>query len=107
DSKHDVFVAMVGSNTYIYNPATKTWSQFPATLMRPVSIWSYQALTYDPSYDVFVFQGGTFDTPVLALFRYDPTNFPSPAFDNQLPTVAITSPINGATISGTVTLSVN
>jgi len=105
DSMQDVFLALVGNDTYIYNPNTNTWAQFPATLNRPISAQTWQGVTYNPAYDVFVFEGGTQLTPLIALFRYDPSSPPSLSFDTGSPTATITSPSNGATVLGTITFS--
>jgi hypothetical protein len=78
DSKHDVFLALVGNYTYIYNPNTRIWSRSPAVLNRPSSMQAWQGITYDPAYDVFVFEGGNWSNPLIALFRYDPGSSPPP-----------------------------
>jgi len=100
DSNHDVFLALIGNNTYVYDPSSNTWSQFPATLYRPAELQQWQALAYDEADDVFVFEGGTFDSPLIALFRYDPSQVPSLVFDRTPPTVSISSPSSDATVSG-------
>jgi hypothetical protein len=105
DSKHDIFLALVGNNTYTYNPNTNTWAQFPAALNRPISAQTWQGITYDPAYDLFVFEGGSQLAPLIALFRYDPNNLPQTTLDTVPPTASITSPSNGAVVSGTVTIS--
>jgi hypothetical protein len=105
DSKQDVFLAVVGNDTYIYNPNSNTWAQFPATLNRPITFQTWQGVTYDPAYDVFVFEGGSQLAPLIALFRYDPNSPPSLSFDTGSPTATITSPSNGATVLGTITFS--
>ena len=106
DPKHDVFLAMVGNNTYFYNPNTNTWSQYPATLNRPISVQTWQGVTYDPAHDLFVFEGGNQPAPLMALFRYDPNTPPTLTIDTIPPTVSITSPLNGATVTGTISFSV-
>ncbi len=107
DSKHDIFLALVFNNTYIYDPNSNTWSQYPATLNRPPTLNLDQAVTYDPAYDVFLFQGGTFDSPMFALFRYDPNTPPVLNIDTHAPTVSITAPADGSTVSGIVNLTAN
>jgi hypothetical protein len=69
DSTHDVFLAIVGQATLIYDAQADSWTQLPATLERG-RIANRQNVTYDPAYDVFVFQGGAWDAPVWSLFRY-------------------------------------
>jgi parallel beta-helix repeat protein len=71
DSTHDVFLAVVGQSTLIYNPNTNSWSQLTTTLNRGTNL-SRQNVTYNVAYDVFVFEGGTWDNPVWSLLRYDP-----------------------------------
>jgi hypothetical protein len=105
DPKHDIFLAVVGNNTYIYNPNSNAWTQFPAALNRSMSIQTWQGVTYDPAYDLFVFEGGVQLAPLIALFRYDPNNPPQITLDTVPPTASITSPANGAVVSGTVTFS--
>ena len=105
DSTHDIFLALVGNNTYIYNPNTNTWMQYPATLNRTISIQTWQGVTYDPAHDVFVFEGGNYSNPLIALFRYDPTVQPVLTFDTGTPSATITTPANGASLVGTVTIS--
>src|ERR1035437_6277633 len=107
DSHHDVFLALVGNNTYIYNPATNQWSQFPASLNRPVTEQLWQTVVHDPAHDLFVFEGGTSDVPLIALFRYQPGVTPPLTFDTTSPNVAITLPANGGTVTGLVTISAN
>lgn len=75
DSLHDVFLAVVGQSTLIYNPRTNAWSQLAATLDRGRNL-DRQNVTFNPAYDVFVFQGGAWDAPVWSLFRYDDTASP-------------------------------
>ncbi len=76
DSVHDVFLALVGQQTLIYNPRTNAWTQLAATINRGANL-NRQNVTYNPGHDVFVFQGGTWDQPVWSLFRY--TDAASPA----------------------------
>ena len=75
DSTHDVFLALVEQTTLIYNPQTNSWTQLAAPLSRGANP-ARQNVTYDPAQDVFVFQGGTWDHPVWALFRYNPAGAP-------------------------------
>lgn len=84
DSNHDVFLALVGQSTLIYNPRTSTWLYLAATINRGTEL-SRQNVTYNPAQDVFVFQGGTWDTPVWSLFRFD---------DAASPALKITPPQN-------------
>jgi len=105
DSIHDIFLALVGNNTYLYNPNTNVWAQYPATLNRSMDMQTWQGVTFDPAYDLFVFEGGVQDDPLIALFRYDPNVAPPLTFDTTPPTVSMTSPANNATVSGTITVS--
>ena len=66
---HDVFLALVGQSTLIYNPRTNAWTTLMATIDRGTNL-SRQNVTYNPAQDVFVFQGGPWDKPVWSLFRY-------------------------------------
>jgi hypothetical protein len=75
DSLHDVFLALVGQTTLIFNPRTNAWSQLAATISRGTN-QNRQNVTYNVAQDVFVFQGGTYDTPVWSLFRYSDTGSP-------------------------------
>jgi hypothetical protein len=76
DSVHDIFLAVAGQRTLIYNPRTRTWSQLAATLDRGIYL-NRQNVTYNPAQDVFVFQGGTTERPVWSLFRYSDAGSPS------------------------------
>jgi hypothetical protein len=105
DSVHDIFLALVGNNTYIYNPNTNTWAQYPATLNRPMTAQTWQGVTFDPAHKLFVFEGGAQNAPLIALFRYDPNVAPTLSFDTAPPTVSMTSPTNNATVTGTITVS--
>jgi len=106
DSNHDVFLAVIQNNTYIYNPNTNTWAQFAASLDRPVSdLGTWQPIVYDPAYNVFVFEGGSQLSPLIALFRYDPNSTPAVTIDTGSPTATITTPTNGSTVQGTITIS--
>ncbi|MDX1984375.1 MAG: Ig-like domain-containing protein, partial [Bryobacteraceae bacterium] len=107
DSKHDRFLALVGNNTYLYDPNANSWSQYPATLLRPAVLQTWQAATYDTAYDVFVFQGGTPDAPIFSLFRYDPAVAPPVTIDTHAPSISFVSPTHGSSVSGVVTVSVN
>jgi hypothetical protein len=69
DSVHDVFLALVGQTTLIYNPRTQVWLRLAATIDRGTNL-NRQNVTYNPAQDVFVFEGGTWDQPVWSLFRY-------------------------------------
>ncbi|HYE04288.1 MAG TPA: hypothetical protein VEL07_02095, partial [Planctomycetota bacterium] len=69
--RHDVFLALVGSATWIYEPATDRWRGHPATLERGREA-AWQSVTWAPAPGVFVFQGGTWDDPRWALLRYEP-----------------------------------
>jgi hypothetical protein len=69
DSKNDIFLGVVGQKTFIYHPQTNTWTQSPALLQRG-RILQRQNVTYNPAYDLFVFQGGPWEAPVWALYRY-------------------------------------
>lgn len=107
DQKHDRLLALVGNNTYLYNPVTNVWQQYPATLLRPQTLPNWQSVTYDIAYDVFVFQGGTYDAPLFSLFRLEPAVAPTVAIDTHAPSVNFLTPAAGATVAGTVNLSVN
>src|SRR5262249_24635199 len=72
DSLHDVFLAVVGQQTLIYNPRTNTWAQLPTLLNRGTNM-ERQNVTYNATQDVFVFQGGTWDKAVWSLLRYSDT----------------------------------
>jgi hypothetical protein len=110
DSNHDVFLALggnnTGNNTYLYNPSTNQWSQYPATLIRPPQLSQWQAMAYDPAYDVFVFEGGTTNAPFVAMFRYDPLTPPTLTIDTGAPTVVFTAPQSGQIVAGRVTVTV-
>jgi hypothetical protein len=75
DSVHDVFLALVGQRTLIYNPRTNAWSQLAATIDRGAQL-NRQNVTYNSAHDVFVYQGGTWDKPVWSLFRYSDVGSP-------------------------------
>ncbi len=107
DGHHDVFLALVGNNTYLYNPNTNSWLQYPATLNRPIDMPNWQGVTYDPAHDVFVFEGGMDSNSLIALFRYDPSWMPTLSVDNNSPSVSVTAPANGATVAGSITVSAN
>jgi hypothetical protein len=79
---HDVFLALVGQMTLIYNPRTNAWTQLAATIDRGTNL-NRQNVTYNPAQDVFVFQGGSWDKPVWSLFRY--TDAASPAIKPLAP----------------------
>jgi len=68
DSKHDVFLAGIAGATWVYNPANDTWRQLAKDGL-PEARW--KSITYNTAYDVFVYQGGTWDRPVWKLFRYN------------------------------------
>jgi len=99
DSTHDVFVALITETgaTWTYDPRADNWTQGP----NGGAATRIGSLTYDPAHDVFVYQGGSWDNPQWALFRYQPPGSPG----TSPPTVAITAPANGAILSGTVTIS--
>ena len=105
DSIHDIFLALVGNNTYIYNPNTNTWAQYPASLNRPMTAQTWQGVTFDPAHNLFVFEGGAQNAPLIALFRYDPNTPPTEIFDTGSPSVSMTLPANNATVTGTITVS--
>jgi hypothetical protein len=69
DSRHDIFLAVAGNKTLVYHPLTNSWSSHPAFLERGRQL-NRQNITYNPAYDVFVFQGGPVDAPVWSLFRF-------------------------------------
>jgi hypothetical protein len=54
---------------------TSTWSILAATLDRGRN-QDHANVTYNPAYDVFVFQGGSWDQPVWSLFRYSDAGSP-------------------------------
>lgn len=83
DSVHDVFLALVGTTTLIYNPRTNTWWQHPAVIARGANL-NRQNVTYNPGHDVFVFEGGTWDKPVWSLFRYTDGNSTPPGTPSNL-----------------------
>lgn len=76
DSVHDVFLALVGQSTLIFNPRTNAWSYLAATIDRGQNL-NRQNVTYNPAQDVFVFQGGSWDKPVWSLFRYSDASSPA------------------------------
>jgi hypothetical protein len=76
DSVHDIFLALVGQTTLIFNPRTNAWTQLGATIARGGNM-NRQNVSYNPAQDVFVFQGGTYDAPVWSLFRYSDAGSPS------------------------------
>jgi hypothetical protein len=76
DSVHDVFLALVGQSTLIYNPRTKIWVRLAALLDRAGTL-AHQNVTFNAAQDVFVFQGGTAERPVWALFRYSDPGSPA------------------------------
>jgi chitodextrinase len=88
DSKNDVFLALVGSDTLVYKPETNTWNRIPTPVAIPRGkVTNFQSLTYSPAHDVFVFQGGTFDNPLWYLFRYNAASLPALPSDNSAPAV--------------------
>jgi parallel beta-helix repeat protein len=93
DSLHDVFLALAGSTTLIYNPQTNLWTHLAAKLDRSTNLLR-QNVTYNPAYDMFVFQGGTWDKPIWSLFRYDPASAVVAPLDP--PTPAPTVPFDPA-----------
>jgi hypothetical protein len=104
DTKEDVFLALIGNVTFIYDPTTQTWRNFGATIQRPANLQKWQAVAYDVAYDVFVFEGGSYNAPLFALFRYDPAVSP-PGVDTVPPSASITTPVNGSTVAGIVNIS--
>ena len=76
DSTHDVFLALAGRTTMIYNPRTRVWSRLAATIDRGTNL-NRQNVTYNPAQDVFVFEGGSWDKPVWSLFRYSDPGSPA------------------------------
>jgi hypothetical protein len=76
DSVHDVFLAIVGQSTLIYNPRANAWSYLAASLNRGANL-NRQNVTFNAAQNVFVFQGGTWDAPVWSLFRYDDAASPA------------------------------
>lgn len=71
DSKNDVFLADILGATWAYNPAGDAWTQLSKDGL-PESTW--KSITYNAAYDVFVYQGGTWDKPAWKLFRYNPAS---------------------------------
>ena len=69
DSTHDVFVALIGDQTWIYDPSADSWSRTAATIERPENACS-QSITYDPAHDVFVYAGGHWGDPNWSMFRF-------------------------------------
>jgi len=69
DSNHDIFLALINQDTWIYDPKADAWTQIASPIDRSYAV-AYQSVTYDPAHDVFVFQGGTWGAPKWALFRY-------------------------------------
>ncbi len=69
DSNHDVFLALIGNQTYAYHPVENTWELINAPINRPAN-YCRQSVTYDAAHDVFVYQGITNDNPRWVLFRY-------------------------------------
>jgi hypothetical protein len=75
DSVHDVFLALAETSTLIYNPRTNAWSVLAARINRTTNL-NRQNVTYNPAYDVFVFEGGVIDNPIWSLFRYSDAGSP-------------------------------
>lgn len=86
DSTHDIFLALSGSDTLLYEPAADSWHRLPTPTSIPrVKQLNFQNLTYNAGHDVFVFEGGTFDTPLWYLFRYNKALLPALPTDNRAP----------------------
>ena len=103
DSTHDLYVAVVGNDTYFYNPVTTAWTKLPTTLSRPAGTpQNWQALTYNPARDLFLFEGGNWQFPYMAILRIDPSAIVA---DTTPPTVSMTAPAANATVSGTTPVS--
>jgi hypothetical protein len=75
DSVHDIFLALAETTTLVYNPRTNAWSILAARINRAANM-NRQNVTYNPAFDVFVFEGGSLDNPVWSLFRYSDSGSP-------------------------------
>src|SRR5262249_25849622 len=81
DSNHDIFLALIGTYTWVYNPTNDGWSQIQATIRRVPeghTNLNNQPVTYDPAHDVFVFEGGNigYEPAQWILFRYSGSSLP-------------------------------
>jgi hypothetical protein len=82
DSTHDVFLALVGTSTLIYDPVADRWTTVATPFVR-ASVPNWQSVTYNVAQDLFVYQGGDWSTPIWNVFRYNGT----PVADTLPPTV--------------------
>jgi len=93
DSNHDIFLALVNNNCFIYDPKTNAWSSMASSLAPNAnSVGQGHSVTYDPANDVFVFEGGSNDVPVWEVFRY--SGAPSAPTITQQP-VNVSTTTNG------------
>jgi hypothetical protein len=130
DSTHDVlaFFRHGDRTIHVYDPATGRWSAPPVVLDGASAVDVRHAFAYDPYQNVFVLVGTTDPSiPHLFFWRYaDPRSTPAtridgspgaapppapparaaaPAPDAGPPTVSLTAPSPGATVSGSVVVT--
>jgi len=97
---------VVNGKFFAYNPLTKQWnSAIMQTQPAGMSIGSqaFHALDYDPVNNVFFFLTGYNSGSHMWAYRYAGGS-PSSS-DIAPPTISLTAPASGATVSGTITVS--
>lgn len=71
DSNHDVFLALIATSTWIYDPTVDAWSEVQTPMPR-IADMGAQPVVYDAAHDVFVFEGGNsgYAPAQWIVFRY-------------------------------------
>jgi hypothetical protein len=93
---------------HIYKPSSRTWES-PTVVTDPPGQrpWVRHAMVFDPYQNVLALMGHTESGSKIWLYRYaqGSTSSPPPSSDTTKPTVSVTSPVGGSTVSGSISVA--
>jgi len=102
-----------GTSVYSLNPDNWTWTEYPAAGSNtttpagdPTRLLAFSKFNYIPSSNLYIAVSAVGSSVYLYKLSSG-SNTPPPSTDATPPTVSITSPLSGATVSGTITVSAN